>query len=160
MSSRRAAFFPPGLDPVLDRGVGDEDAMVPPEAPAGGLVRESVLDDEADGRGDDASGVVAAGGGQVGAVGVEVPAALRAEVLGGGQDEVTGATGDEIAEVVEGPWKDAVTIGAVAAAGAGPPPEVAAALANPRFWQILDASDAFSGIGQIFSGTGHGAALL
>jgi hypothetical protein len=32
VSIRRAAFFPPGLDPVLDRGVGDEDAMIPPEA--------------------------------------------------------------------------------------------------------------------------------
>ena len=31
--SRR--LFPPGLDPVLDRGVGDEDAVLTPEGPAG-----------------------------------------------------------------------------------------------------------------------------
>ena len=39
VSSRRVAFFPPGLDPVLDRGVGDEHAVIAPEAPTGGAVR-------------------------------------------------------------------------------------------------------------------------
>ena len=156
--SRR--LFPPGLDPVLDRGPGDEDAMIPPEAPAGGLIRQAVLDDQADRRGDDPFGVVAAGRGQVGAVGVEVPAALRAEVLGVGQDQVAGPPGDEIAEVVEGALEDPVAVGAVAATRAGPPPEVAAAFAELGLGQVLDAGDALGGVGQIFSGSGHGAALL
>jgi hypothetical protein len=147
VSIRRAAFFPPGLDPVRDRGVGDEDAMIPPEAPAGGLIRQAVLDDEADGRGDDALGVVAAGSGQVGAVGVEVLAALRAEVLGVGQDEVAGPPGDKVAEVVEGALEDAIAVGAVTATGTGPSSEVAAAPAGLGFWQILDAGDALGGIG-------------
>jgi hypothetical protein len=81
VSSRLRAFFPPGLDP-------DEDAVIPPEAPAGGLIGQAVLDDQADGRLDDATGIVAAGGGQVGHVGVEVLAALRAEVLGIAQADV------------------------------------------------------------------------
>jgi hypothetical protein len=157
---RRAAFFPPGLDPVLDRGGGDERAMIPPEAPTGGLIRESVLDDEADRRGDDASGVVAAGSGQVGAVGVEVFAALRAKVLGVGQDQVTGPPGDGIAEVVEGPLEDPVTVGTVATTRAGPPPEVAAALAESGLGKVLDAGNALGGVGQVFSGSGHGAGLL
>src|SRR6478672_1286423 len=67
-SIRRAAFFPPGLDPVLDRGVGDEDAVLTPEGPAGRAIRQAVLDDQADGGVDDAAGVVAAGAGQVGHV--------------------------------------------------------------------------------------------
>ncbi len=45
--SRR--LFPPGLDPVLDRGVGDEHAMVAPEGPFGGAIGEAVLDDQPDG---------------------------------------------------------------------------------------------------------------
>ena len=134
--------------------------MIAPEAPAGGLVGQAILDDEADRRGDDTPGIVAAGSGQVGAVGVEVPTALGTEVLGVGQDEVAGASGDEIAEVMERALEDPVAVGAVAAAWAGSASEVAAAFANPRFWQILDASDAFSRIRQIFSGTRHGAALL
>src|SRR5689334_7322856 len=106
--------------------------MIAPEAPAGGLVGQAVLDDEADRRGDDAPGVVAAGGGQVGGVGVEVLAALRAEVLGVGQDEVAGPPGDQIAEVVEGALEEPVAVGAVAAPRAGASPEVAAALAESR----------------------------
>src|SRR3954471_18176114 len=83
----RAAFFPPGLDPVLDRGEGDEHAVVTPQGPAGGAVRQAVLDHQADGGVDDPAGVVAAGVSQVGPAGVEAPAALRAEVLGVEHDE-------------------------------------------------------------------------
>src|SRR5262249_40005156 len=51
-------------------------------------------------------------------------------------------------------------VGAMAAAGAGPPPVVAAPLADPGTGQVLDAGDALGGVGQIFSGAGHGAVLL
>jgi hypothetical protein len=134
--------------------------VITPEAPTGGLIRQAVLDDEADRRGDDAFGVMTAGRGQVGAVGVEVPAALRAEVLGVGQDQVAGPPGDEGAEVVEGALEDAIAVGAVAATGTGPSSEVAASLADLGFWQVLDAGDALSGVGQVFSGSGQGAVLL
>ena len=40
--------------------------MIAPEVPTGGLVRQAVLDDQADGHRDDPMGVVAAGRGQVG----------------------------------------------------------------------------------------------
>src|SRR3954447_21904834 len=83
-----AAFFPPGLDPVLDRGVRDEHAVVAPEAPTSGAVRQSVLDDAADGGIDDAAGVVTAGFGQVGHVGVEILAAAGAIVLGVEHDDI------------------------------------------------------------------------
>jgi hypothetical protein len=134
--------------------------VIPPEAPTGGLIRQAVFDDEADGRGDDPPGVVAAGCGPVGAGGVEVLAALRAEVLGVGQNEVAGPPGDEVTEVVEGSLEDPVAVGAVVATRAGSTAIVAAAVAELGLGQILDAGDAFGGVGQIFSGTGHGAALL
>src|SRR4051812_46312407 len=82
VSTCRAAFFPPGLDPVLDRGVGDKDAVVAPQGPAGGAVRQAVLDDEPDGGVDDPARVVTAGFGQVGHVGVEVLPTAGAVVLG------------------------------------------------------------------------------
>jgi hypothetical protein len=134
--------------------------MIPPEAPTGGLIRQAVLDDEADRRGDDPPGVVAAASGQVGAVGVEVLATLSAVVLRVGQEEVAGPSGNQITEVVEGSLKDPVAVGAVATTRAGLAAVVAAAVADLGLGQVLDAGDAFSGIGQIFSGTGHGAALL
>jgi hypothetical protein len=40
---RRAAFFPLGLDPVLDRGKGEEHAVVPPEMPTGDAEGHAVL---------------------------------------------------------------------------------------------------------------------
>ena len=134
--------------------------MIPPEAPAGGLVGQAVLDDEADGPGHDPLGVMAAGGGQVATVGVEVLAAGGAVVLGVGQDDVARPPGGEVAEVVERALEDAVAVGAVVAARAGPPPKVAAALAGLGLGQILDAGDPLGGIGQVFSGSWQGAVLL
>jgi hypothetical protein len=50
--------------------------------PGGGAVGKSILDDAADGGGDDAVGVVAVGDGQVQHVGVEIAVAGPAMVLG------------------------------------------------------------------------------
>src|SRR5262249_15694450 len=75
VSTRRAAFFPPGLDPVLDRGVGDEHAVIAPQGPCGRAIGQAVLDDQPDGGVDDPAGVMAAGVGQLGGGGVEVLAA-------------------------------------------------------------------------------------
>src|SRR5215813_11383370 len=120
-SIRRAAFFPPGLDPVLDRGVGDEGAMIAPEGPFGGALGEAVLDDQPDGRVDDPAGVMAAGVGQVGGVGVEVLAAAAAVVLRAEQDDVARPAGEGVTQVVEGAADDPIAGGAVTAPRAGPP---------------------------------------
>ena len=70
-------FFPGRLDPVLDGGAGDEDAVVAPEVPGGRLVGQAVLGDQADGQILDAAGVLALGPGQVGQVGGEVAGRSR-----------------------------------------------------------------------------------
>jgi hypothetical protein len=93
-------LFPPGLNPVLERGAGNENAMIPPEVPARSSERYTVLDDQADGQVDDALGVVASRRRQIGGVRVEVLATLGAVVLGVGQDDVVWSSGMEIAEVV------------------------------------------------------------
>jgi hypothetical protein len=68
-------------------------------------------------------------------------------VLRVGQDEVAGTPGDEIAEVVEGTLEDPVPVSAVAAPRAGTPAIIAAALAEFGLGQVLDAGDAFGGVG-------------
>src|SRR6516225_4185238 len=153
-----AAFFPPGLDPVLDRGERDEHAVVAPQGPLGGAVGQTVLHHEADGGGDDPAGVVAAGVGQVGHVGVEIAAALRAVVLGVEHHEVAGPAGEGVAEVVEGAAGGPVTVGAVATPGAGSAAVVAAPEADVRPGQVVDAGDALGGIGAVFAGSWHGVA--
>ena len=55
--------------------------MVAPQRPLGGAIGEAVLDDQPDGGVDDPAGVMAAGVGQLGGVGVEVLAAAGAKVL-------------------------------------------------------------------------------
>jgi hypothetical protein len=132
--------------------------VVTPQGPLGGAVRQAVLDHQADGGVDDPAGVVAAGVGQVGRVGVEVLAAPGAEVLGVEHDEVAGPTREGVTEVVEGAAGGAVPVGAVAAPRAGPAAVVAAAEADVGPGQVVDAGDALGGIGAVFAGSWHGDA--
>jgi hypothetical protein len=100
---RARFFFPGGLDPILDRGPGDKDAMVAPEVPTGGSVGESVLDDQADGGVLHAMGVATLGQRQVGHVGIEAASAMATDVLGVSDHDVDRPTGADVAQVVEGP---------------------------------------------------------
>src|ERR1035438_1471569 len=81
-STCRQLFFPRRLGPVLDRGKGDEHAMIAPQVPGGGAVRQAILDDAPHGGGDDAVGIVPVGHRQIQRVGVEVMIAAPAIVLG------------------------------------------------------------------------------
>lgn len=94
-------FFSRRLDPVLDRGVGDENPVVAPEVPRGRAVRQAVLHDQSDGHRADPMAVMAAGGGQVGGRGNEAMVTCRATVLGVPDGQVKRATRREIAEVVQ-----------------------------------------------------------
>jgi hypothetical protein len=136
----------------------DEHAVVAPQRPFGGAVGQAVLHHEADGGVDDPAGVVAAGVGQIGHVGVEVPAALRAVVLGAEHDEVARSAGEGIAEVVERAAGGPVTVGAMATPRAGPAAVIAAPDADVRLGQVVDAGDALAGIGAVFAGSWHGVA--
>src|SRR3990172_1481201 len=60
-----SAFFPPGLHPVLDGGVRDKHAVVSPQVPTGGAVRQAVLHHQPHCQRDDAMGVVTPGQRQV-----------------------------------------------------------------------------------------------
>ena len=96
------SFFPRGLDPVLDGGVGDEDAVVAPPVPAGGLVGQAVLGHQADGQPLDAAGVQALGQGQVGQIGAKAATAVGAAMLGVGDDKIDRTVRARVAQIVQG----------------------------------------------------------
>jgi hypothetical protein len=73
-------------------------------------------------------------------------------------DEVAGPAGEGIAEVVKGTTAPSVAVGTVATAWAGSAPVVSAPDADVRLGQILDAGEAFAGIGSVFTGSWHGEA--
>src|SRR5436190_22823913 len=128
-----STFFPPGrLDPVLDGGVGDEDPVVAPQVPTGGLIRQAVLGHQADSQSLDAAGVQAFGQSQVGQVGAEVATAVGAAMLGVGDDKVDGAVRPRVAQVVQGARGNRVAASAAAAAPATASRVVAASALDTR----------------------------
>jgi hypothetical protein len=130
--------------------------MATPEGPFGGAIGKAVLDDQPDGGVDDPAGVMAAGGGQVGGVGVEVLATGSAVVLRAEKDDVAGPLGEGVAQVVEGAADEPIAGGAVPAMRARAPAVVAAADADVGLGQVLGPSDAESRVGAIFAGSRHG----
>jgi hypothetical protein len=132
--------------------------MVAPQRPFGRAIGQAVLDDQSDGELDDAAGVMAAGVGQIGHVGVEVLAAPGAGVLGEEHNEVAGPPGKRVSQVVEGASREPIAVGAMAAVRAGAPAVVSAADDDLGLGQILGAVDPHGGIGAIFAGSWHGAA--
>jgi hypothetical protein len=78
---RACAFFSPSLDPVLDRGKGDKDAVVAPQMPTRWAVGQAVLDHNPHRQIDHAVRVVTARWRQIREVGAKVLATLRTVML-------------------------------------------------------------------------------
>src|SRR4051812_15114881 len=151
-----AIFFPPGrLDPVLDGGVGDEDAVVAPQVPTGSLVGQPVFGDETDGPFLDTAGVSAVRQSQAGQINGEATAAPEAAVAREGDDHVNRAAGPRITEVVEGTGAHGIATGTMAAARTGSRRPVAAPPLDPRLGQVFDARDALGYVGDILTWTSH-----
>src|SRR3954447_14473957 len=107
-----STFFPPGrLDPVLDGGVGDENAVVTPEVPGSSPVGQPVLDDQTDSPLLDAAGVQTLGQGQVGQVDGETTATAEAAMPGKGNNHIDRLLGPRVAKVMQGPTGHGVTTG-------------------------------------------------
>jgi hypothetical protein len=62
VSMRACAFFPPRLDPVLDRGNRDKDTVVAPQVPTRGPVGQAVRDHQPYRQSNHVVGVLTAGG--------------------------------------------------------------------------------------------------
>ena len=155
-----AAFFPPGLHPVLDGRVGDKNAMIAPQVPTGGLIGQAVLHDESHGQGDNAMGVMGFGQGVVGHVRVEVLATARTAMLRVDEVDVAGTTGNQIAHVMQDSfaWTTAKT--GLATNGTRACAEVPTAMNDLGFGKIFGSRDAFRVIGQILTGARHSKTLL
>jgi hypothetical protein len=70
-------------------------------------------------------------------------------------DAVAGATGQGIAQVVEGATKSAVAVGALAAARAPPAPLIAALATDVGLGQVLDVGDSLGGVASVVTGSWH-----
>src|SRR5438034_279011 len=112
-------FFPSRFDPVLDGGVGDEDAVVTPEVPTGVAVGQAIFCDKTDGALLDAAGVQAVGQSQIRDVTGEAAPAVEAAMAGESDDQVKGAVRAGVAEVMQGARAHGIATGAVTTAGAG-----------------------------------------
>src|SRR5215210_5167986 len=108
-------FFPSRLDPVLDGGVGDEDAVIAPQVPTGGLVGQTVLAHQAYRQLLDATGVKALGQGQIRQVDGEVAAAMAAVMFGVADNQIDREAGARVTQVVQGARGNRIASSAVAA---------------------------------------------
>jgi hypothetical protein len=148
-------FFPSRLDPVLDGGVGDEDAVIAPQVPTGDLIGQAVFGDETDSPLLDPAGIVAVGQSQIGNVTGEAAATAEAAMAGESDNQVNGVVGPSITEVVEGTGSNRIATGAVATARAGSRRPVATTPLKVRLGKVFDTNDALGDIRDIFPWTSH-----
>ena len=157
---RFSAFFSPGLDPVLDRCEWGEDAMISPQAPTGGAIRQTVLRDQSHRQVDHAVRVVAARRSQCRHVRVEVFPALGAIMHRIGKLNVVWPARAKIAQIMQCSMRRPISITTVSAARAGATTMSAATLNDLCFWKIFGGCDAFGSIWNVSTWSRHGGALL
>src|SRR5436309_260525 len=153
-------FFPGRLDPVLDGGPGDKDAVVAPQVPTGGLVGQAVFGHQADSHSLDAAGVQTLGQGQVGKIDAEAATARGAAMFGVGDNQIDRTPGVGVAQVVQGARGHSIAAGAVAAEPATASQVVAASVFDTRLGKILDPGNALGDVGDVLAWTSHGSPSL
>ena len=153
-------LFSPGLHPVLNRGMRDEDAMVTPQMPTGGLIGQAVLHHQAHGQRHHPVGIVGLGPGQVRHVGVEVLTAVGAMMLRIAEMDLTWPPRDPVPQVAQQTGDHSVSGATLAATGTRSTFEIPAPFNDLRLGKILGVGDPFGGVGQILSRTRHGKSLL
>jgi len=143
---RACAFFSPSLDPVLNRGEGDKDAVVAPQVPTRWAVGHAVLNHEPHR--------------QIGEVGTKVLATLSTVMLGIGHQQITRTPHVEIPQVMERPMRLLVPIGRVPTTRARLSEVIAAVGDNLGLGQVFGGCDPGAGVGSVLTWTEHRIALL
>ena len=152
-----SSFFPPcRLDPVLDGGIGYEDAVVTPEVPTGGSVGQAIFGDQTDGPLLDTLSVPGVRRSQVGEITGEATVTAEAAMAGESDNQVNGVVGPGITEVMEGTGADGIATGAMATARAESRRPVATASLDARLGEVFDTGDALGDIRDIFPWSSHG----
>src|SRR2546428_441205 len=159
VSRRACAFFSPRLDPVLDRGKRDKDAVVAPEVPARWPVGQAVLDHEPYRQINHAVGVLTAGWRQIRQVSLEVLLTLRTIMLRIRDHEIPRTPQVEIPQVVQRPLELLVPIGLVTTTRTRLARVGATGRDDLWRWQVGNCGNPFGGIGSIRTWTEHGFVL-
>src|SRR5919201_1893819 len=157
---RPCAFFPPRLDPVLDRGKRDKDAVVAPQVPTRGPIGQAVLDHQPYRQSNHAVRILTAGWRQIREVGAKVRATLRTVMLGIRDEQIPRTPHVEIAHIVERPMRLLVPIGRVPTARTRLPDIVATVGDDLGRRQVGGRRDPFARVGSVLTWTEHRMALL
>src|SRR5215216_1263986 len=160
VSMRDCAFFPPSLDPVLDRGKRNENPVVSPQVPTCRAVGQTVFDHDADCQIDHSVGILTARWGQVREVGAKVLTTLRTVMLGIGHQQIPRTPHIEIPQIMQCPIRLLVPIGRVTTTWARLPDVVATVGDDLGLWQGCGCCDPGAGVGSILPWTEHRIALL
>jgi len=123
--------------------------------PRGRSVRQAIFGDQTNRPLLDTPGVQAVGQRQVGKVSTEAAATVEAAMAGEGDQQIHGALGPSIPEVVEGTGAEAIAAGTVMTARAAACRPVATAPLKARLGQVFDTSDALGDIRDILPWTFH-----
>src|SRR5262245_50824567 len=156
---RACAFFPPSLDPVLNGGKGDKDAVVAPEVPTRRAVGHTVLDHEPYRQINHPVGILTAGWCEIGEVRIEVLATLRTVVLRIGDHEIPRTPHVEIPQVMQRPLVLLVSIGLMPTTRTRLARVGATGRNDLWRWQVGNRGHPFGGIGSIHPRTDHGCIL-
>jgi hypothetical protein len=119
------------------------------------LVGQAIFGDKTDGPLLDTTGVLAVGQSQVGDITGEATTTVEAAMAGDSDNQVDGAVGPSITEVMEGTGAHGIATGAMATARAGSRRPVAAAPLDAPFGQVFDTSNALGDIRDIFPWASH-----
>src|SRR5262245_32336135 len=157
---RDCAFFSPSLDPVLNRGEGDKDAVVAPQVPTGRAVGQTVFDHDANRQINHPVGILTARRGQIREVSAKVLATLRTVVLRIRNHEITRTPQVEIPQIMQRPLELLVPIGRVTTPRARLPDVVATVGDDLGLGQVCGGDDPSAWVGSVLTWTTHRVALL
>ncbi len=129
--------------------------MVAPEVPTGVAVGQAIFGDQTDGSLLEAAGVEAVGQSQVGNVTGEATATAEAAMAGESDNQIDGAVGPCITEVMEGTGTHGVATGAVATVRTRARRPVATVSLNARLGQVFDTGDPLGDVRNILAWTKH-----
>ena len=149
------AFFPPSLDPVLDRGARHKDAVIAPQMPAGRPGGHASFDHHTHGDVDHPLRVMTAGWGYIGQSDVAMLTTCGTVVRRGGHPEVNRATGAYVAKVVHGALVGGVARGEMATSWAGGVLMVTAIKAQLWGGKVLDIDQTLGGVWHVFTRSKH-----
>jgi len=123
---------------MLQGGEGDKHAVVAPQMPTGGAVRQAVFDHQAYRHLDHTTSIMTAWQGSIRQIDVKKLLASRTIVRRVGHQEINGTSGGQIAQIMSCTLAGFVARGLVTASGAGGVVVVPVVRHKGRRWEVVD----------------------